>query len=187
MCGAFSCPRTRRPPRCEPKSPPQKSRFADPPAPRGSALWQQWDAALGADHPARLVDDFVDRLDQTALNQCYAGVGSLAYRPDLMLKMVLYETLEGRLSPAQWARDLPINDALRWLGQGIRPSRSALTTFGIGWTPPSSRSTPRRSDRRWPKGSPPPNTGCSTARRFGPAPRGTTWPTRKNSASDGRN
>jgi transposase len=63
------------------------------------------------------------------LNQCYAGVGSLAYRPDLMLKMVLYENLEGRRSPAQWKRDIPINDALRWLGQGIQPSRSALYNF----------------------------------------------------------
>jgi transposase len=71
----------------------------------------------------------VGRLDQTALNRCYAGVGSLAYPPDLMLKMVLYETLEGRLSPAQWTRDIPINDALRWLGQGIQPSRSALYNF----------------------------------------------------------
>jgi transposase len=71
----------------------------------------------------------VDRLDQTALNQCYAGVGSLAYRPDLMLKMVLYENLEGRRSPAQWKRDIPVHDALRWLGQGIQPSRSALYNF----------------------------------------------------------
>jgi transposase len=71
----------------------------------------------------------VDRLDQTALNQCYAGVGSLAYRPDLMLKMVLYENLEGRRSPAQWKRDIPVHDALRWLGQGIQPSRSALYHF----------------------------------------------------------
>jgi transposase len=71
----------------------------------------------------------VDRLDQTALNQSYAGVGSLAYRPDLMLKMVLYENLEGRRSPAQWKRDIPVHDALRWLGQGIQPSRSALYHF----------------------------------------------------------
>jgi hypothetical protein len=46
-----------------------------------------------------------------------------------MLKIVLYETLEGRRSPAQWASDLRINDALRWLGQGIQPSRSALYNF----------------------------------------------------------
>ena len=76
-----------------------------------------------------MIDAFVDQLDQTALNQCYAGVGSLAHRPDLMLKMVLYENLEGRRSPAQWAYDIPINDALRWLGQGIQPSRSALYNF----------------------------------------------------------
>jgi hypothetical protein len=43
--------------------------------------------------------------------------------------MVLYETFQGRLSPSQWARDLPENDALRWLGPGIRPSRSALDSF----------------------------------------------------------
>jgi hypothetical protein len=63
------------------------------------------------------------------LNRAYAGVGSPAHPPDLMLKMLLYEALEGRLSPAQWARDIPINDALRWLGQGIRPGRSALYNF----------------------------------------------------------
>jgi hypothetical protein len=46
-----------------------------------------------------------------------------------MLKIVLYEVLEGRLSPSQWARDVRLNDALRWLGEGIQPSRSALYAF----------------------------------------------------------
>jgi hypothetical protein len=46
-----------------------------------------------------------------------------------MLKIAVYEFVEGRLSPSQWYRDLKINDALRWLGQGIRPSRSALYAF----------------------------------------------------------
>jgi transposase len=46
-----------------------------------------------------------------------------------MLKMVLYETSQGRLSPSQWSRTLRENDALRWLGQGIRPSRTALYNF----------------------------------------------------------
>ncbi len=63
------------------------------------------------------------------MEETYLGVGSLAHRPDLMLKIVLYEFVEGRLSPSQWDRDLKINDALRWLGQGIQPSRSALYTF----------------------------------------------------------
>jgi len=46
-----------------------------------------------------------------------------------MLKIVLYETYQGHLSPAQWARDVRDSDALRWLGQGIQPSRSALYNF----------------------------------------------------------
>ena len=46
-----------------------------------------------------------------------------------MFKIALYETLEGHLSPAQWARHVWDSDALRWLGQGTQPSRSALYTF----------------------------------------------------------
>jgi transposase len=89
----------------------------------------QWDASLDRDHRARIVDSFVDGLDPTLLEETYLGVGSLAHRPELMLKMVLYEFVEGRLSPSQWHRDLKTSDALRWLGQGIQPSRSALYTF----------------------------------------------------------
>jgi transposase len=84
---------------------------------------------LDADHRARLIDAFVNGLDRTSLHATYLGVGSQAHDPDLMLKMVLYETSEGHLSPSQWARHIPDSDALRWLGQGIRPSRTALYGF----------------------------------------------------------
>jgi transposase len=68
-------------------------------------------------------------LDRTALEDSYLGVGSPAHDPALMLKIALYEALEGHLSPRQWARHARDSDALRWLGQGIRPSRSALYAF----------------------------------------------------------
>jgi transposase len=84
---------------------------------------------LESDHRARVADAFVNGLDRTCLEATYLGVGSLAHDPELMLKIVLYEILDGRLSPSQWARDVKVNDALRWLGQGIQPSRSALYTF----------------------------------------------------------
>ena len=100
-----------------------------PAAPPGSPEWQRWDAAWDVNHRARIIDAFVNGLDRTSLQTSYLGVGSLAHNPDLMLKMVLYETSRGRLSPAQWAGDIPDSDALRWLGQGILPSRSALYAF----------------------------------------------------------
>jgi transposase len=84
---------------------------------------------LAPDHAARVVDAFVDGLDRTALEASYAGVGSPATDPKLMLKVALYEILEGRLSPSQWHRDLRDSNALRWLAQGIQPSRSALYAF----------------------------------------------------------
>jgi transposase len=84
---------------------------------------------LNVDHPARIIDVFVNGLDRTGLLASYLGVGSLAHDPVLMLKIVLYETSEGHLSPAQWVRHVGDSDALRWLGQGIQPSRSALYAF----------------------------------------------------------
>jgi transposase len=71
----------------------------------------------------------VNRLDPETLLRMYAGVGSAANRPDLMLKMALFEYLEGRSSPAQWYRDAKVHDALKWLGRGLRPSRTACYTF----------------------------------------------------------
>ncbi len=84
---------------------------------------------MDVDHPARIIDAFVNGLDRTSLQASYLGVGSLAHNPDLMLKIALYETCQGQLSPAQWARDVRDSDALRWLGHGIQPSRSALYNF----------------------------------------------------------
>jgi transposase len=63
------------------------------------------------------------------LQATYLGVGSLAHDPSLMLKIVLHEILEGHLSPSQWASHVRETDPLRWLGQGIQPSRSALYAF----------------------------------------------------------
>ena len=46
-----------------------------------------------------------------------------------MLKIVLYEHLQGRTSPSQWHRDASLHDVLKWLGRGITPSRTAWYNF----------------------------------------------------------
>ena len=53
----------------------------------------------------------------------------MAHPPELMLKMVLFEYLQGRTSPAQWNRDAREHDAMKWLGRGVQPSRSAWYAF----------------------------------------------------------
>jgi len=106
-----------------------QSRFAAPPAPPGSPEWLELDRRLPADHPARWISRFVDALDLGPLRAAYRGVGSEAYPPDLMLKMILWQFHDKRPSPAQWARAARIDLAMLWLGQGIRPSRSAWYAF----------------------------------------------------------
>lgn len=107
----------------------QKSRFRRPPLDENSAEWLELSAKYGEGHRARIVENAVNRIGNEKLREIYRGVGSLAYRPELMLKIVLFEYLEGRTSPAQWFRDAKDHDALKWLGRGIQPSRAAWYNF----------------------------------------------------------
>ena len=100
-----------------------------PPLGEDSAAWRELGEAFGDNHRARLVEDEVNRLGSERLRQLYAGVGSLAYPPELMLKIALFEYLQGRTSPAQWHRDASEHSAVRWLGRGIQPSRSVWYVF----------------------------------------------------------
>jgi transposase len=109
---------------------PNRDRFAAPPWDRLSPHSLLLEDALPADHLARAIDDAVDQLDLTSLFTSYAGVGSQAHRPDLMLKIALYEIHTGHHSPDQWARDTLDRRCLLWLGCGIAPSRSRWYAFG---------------------------------------------------------
>src|SRR4051794_35987951 len=108
---------------------PELDRFAPPPWDRQSPQWLQIEADLPADHLARAIDEAVDQLDLTTLFASYLGVGSKAHRPDLMLKIALYEIQTGHHSPAQWARDARDRRCLQWLGLGIAPARNRWYAF----------------------------------------------------------
>src|SRR3954470_20193919 len=115
------------PPPC--RNYPALDRFAPPPWNRLSPQWLEIEDSLPADHRARAIDEAVDQLDLTALFASYLGVGSQAHRPDLFLKIVLYEIQTGRHSPDQWAQDVLDRRCLQWLGSGITPSRTRCYAF----------------------------------------------------------
>jgi transposase len=104
-------------------------RFITPRWDRSSPEWLALDAALPPDHPARALRSGLDQLDLTALAAACPPTGSKAYPPELMLAIVLCELDDGRPSPAQWARDARLHDPLKWIGFGIRPSRSRCYAF----------------------------------------------------------
>jgi transposase len=115
-------------PPLQPPAPP-RGRFRQPPWPVGSPDWLRLERDLPQDHLARDIDRAVDALDLTELFRHYAGVGSLAYLPDLLLKILLYEAQRGVHSPARWAVDLHEHLPCQWLAQGCRPGRSRLYAF----------------------------------------------------------
>jgi transposase len=104
-------------------------RFAVPPWTRQSPEWKWIDQELADDHLARQIDAAVTQLDLEPLFASYYGVGKRAHRPDLLLKLALYELRRGRRSPAEWAQDVREHGPLRWLVWGILPSRSRLYAF----------------------------------------------------------
>lgn len=109
--------------------------FAETPWTQESREWQTLDERLPLDHPARHIAAAVERLDLGPLYESYLGVGKLALRPDLLLKMVLYEKHVKRPSPADWTKDARENEPVRWLLFGMQPSRACLYAFRDRFAP----------------------------------------------------
>lgn len=103
--------------------------FAEPPWDHTTAAWREIDSRIPENHLAREVDASVDRLDLGELVASYEGRGTPPLRPDLMLRLVMYERECGKPSPADWFRDTRENDAVKWLTFGLQPSRAACYEF----------------------------------------------------------
>ncbi len=81
------------------------------------------------DSRVQAVESFVESLDPELLESTYVGCGKEAVPPDLLLRIALYEIIDSRPSPAQWAKDLKNDDALKFLGRFITPARSTCYEF----------------------------------------------------------
>lgn len=103
--------------------------FAPPPWDELHPQRQAIEQRLPPDHLARRIDEGVDHLDLTPLVATYQGHGTPPLRPDVLLKIVLYEFACGKPSPAEWFRDARECDSVRWLGRGAEPSRTACYEF----------------------------------------------------------
>jgi transposase len=107
-----------------------RPRFAEPRWNSESPEWLKLDRWLDQDDLARKIARSVDEdLDLDSIFSSYAGRGTPPHRPDLLLKLVLYEHQTGRPKPTQWLEDLEKNKAVEWLTFGIEVGRSVLYEF----------------------------------------------------------
>jgi transposase len=97
--------------------------------PEENSRWQEIDEKLGPDDTARVVERQIDQLDREVIDALYRGVGHSAYDPLALLKMVVYQYLKGRQSPAVWYEEARLNEAMQWLGRGYQPARRTWYEF----------------------------------------------------------
>jgi transposase len=103
--------------------------FRAAPLQPSSQEWQVLEASLEPDHLARVIARTLCQLDLSGLWQLYAGFGSPAYPPQLLLAAVLFEMHRGHHAPAQWFVHAKESLPLRWLLRGFVPSRSCWYQF----------------------------------------------------------
>jgi hypothetical protein len=126
-------------------------RWIAPPWTAESEDWLMIDRDLPPDERARQIAAIDADLDLSALIRSYAGLGSPSHPPELLVRLILFAIDRGRLSPAQWARDCRLDDAVKWLLFGLRPSRSCLYQFRDRVGPISTRGIARSSRRPGPR------------------------------------
>ncbi len=87
---------------------------------------QDW---LPERHLARYVVEVVEGLDLSALEQAYAGHGSAAYHPSLLLSLLIYGYATGCFSSRKIERATYDSLAFRFIAANSHPDHDTLSTF----------------------------------------------------------
>lgn len=80
-------------------------------------------------HPVRVVDEIVERLDISGLEKTYKGGGASSYHPRMLLKVVLYAYLRNMYSSRKIEEALQENVHFIWLAGGAKPDHNTINDF----------------------------------------------------------
>jgi transposase len=84
---------------------------------------------LPANHLARFVAETVRQLDLTALEAAYAGRGSAAYHPEMLLALLVYGYSTGVFSSRHLERSTYDSVAFRYLAANTHPDHDTIANF----------------------------------------------------------
>jgi transposase len=87
------------------------------------------DERLPADHLARFVAEVIDRLDLSELTNQYAGRGSAAHHPAVLLGLLVYGYASGVHSSRKIERATYDSVAFRYVAANTHPDHDTLATF----------------------------------------------------------
>lgn len=87
------------------------------------------DEWLPENHLARFIVEVIDSLDVSALEKAYAGRGSAAYHPSMLLSLLVYGYANGVFSSRKIERATYDLVAFRFIAAGAHPDHDTLATF----------------------------------------------------------
>ena len=87
------------------------------------------DSMIRANHPVRVVNEVIDKIDISELLSTYKGGGSSSYHPGMLLKVVIYAYLKNVFSSRKIEEALEENIHFMWLSGLSTPDHSTISAF----------------------------------------------------------
>ena len=81
------------------------------------------------DHPVRVINSIIDRIDITDILKTYKGGGNSCFNPKTMLKLLIFAYLNNIHSSRKIEQQLKENVLYMWLGGCIRPDFRTINLF----------------------------------------------------------
>ena len=80
-------------------------------------------------HPVRVVNEVIERIDISGLEASYKGGGTSSYHPRMLLKVVVYGYLRNIYSSRKLEQAVNENVHFMWLAAGARPDHNTIADF----------------------------------------------------------
>lgn len=87
------------------------------------------DEMIGENHPVRVVNEVLDRLDLDVLFKRYQGGGASSYHPRMLLKLLVFGYLNNNYSSRKLEACLQENIYFMWLSGMQRPDHHTINRF----------------------------------------------------------
>jgi transposase len=88
-----------------------------------------FDELIDKNHPVRIVNDVVDKIDLKLLTEQYKGGGTSSYHPKMMLKVMVYSYLRNIYSSRKMEAALKENIHFMWLSGMNTPDHNTINSF----------------------------------------------------------
>lgn len=88
-----------------------------------------YDDLVPRNHPVRVVNEVIDRIDIGALEAEYKGGGTSSYHPRMLLKVVVYGYLRNIYSSRKLEQAVNENVHFMWLAAGAKPDHNTIADF----------------------------------------------------------